>query len=106
MDGEEGVGGARGGRAVYGNNATVVGFSRAELGEGDVPVFLIPERNGFPSAGGKPGTVSCLVRGVLAVCTHVVPGEDLIAAWSSIGWDQVCHPVGEAWFRAENCNHF
>lgn len=106
VDREEGVGGARGGRAVYGYNAAVFGFSGAELGEGDVPVFLVPEGDGIPCSGDKPGTVPCLVRSVLAVCAHVVSGEDLVAAWSAIGRDQVCHPVAEARFRAENCDYF
>ena len=44
--------------------------------------------------------MSCLVRCVLAVSTHAVSGEDLVAAWSAIGWYQVRHSVVEARFRA------
>lgn len=42
VDGEERVGGARVVRAVHRYNAPVSGFSRAELGEGDMSVFLVP----------------------------------------------------------------
>lgn len=74
VNGEEGVGGARGSSAINGYHATVIGFPRAELREGDVSVFLVPESDGFSGASGESGTVSCLVRGVLAVCAHVVAG--------------------------------
>lgn len=103
MNGEEGVGGTRGSGPVNGYNATVIGFSRAELGEGDVSVFLVPESDGIPSSSSESGTVSCLVRSVLAVCAHVVPGEDLMLTSSAIGRNQVCHPVVEARLRAKNC---
>lgn len=106
VNGEEGVGGARVSSAVNGYYATVIGFSRAELGEGNVSVLLVPKSDGFPSASRESGTVSCLVRSLLAVCAHVVPGEDLMLASSAIGRDQMSHSVVEARFRAENCEYF
>lgn len=87
VDGEKRVGGAGGGRAVHRYDAAVVRFTRAELGKGDMSVFLIPEGDSLPGAGGEPRTVYCLVRCVLAVCAHLVPGEDLVAACSAIGGD-------------------
>lgn len=105
VNGEEGVGGTRVSSPINGYHATVIGFSRAELGEGDVSIFLVPESDGFPGASGESGTVSCLVRSVLAVCAHVVAGKDLILTSSAIGRDQVCHSVVEARFRAENCEY-
>lgn len=89
VNGEEGVGGSRGSSPVNGYNATVIGFSRAELGEGNVSVFLVPESDGFPGSSGESGTVSCLVWSLLVVCTHVVPGEDLMLTSSAIGRNQV-----------------
>lgn len=102
VDGEEGVGGTRGSSAVNGYNATVIGFSRAELGEGDVSVFLVPESDGFPGSSGESGTSSCLVRIFLAVCAHVVPGEDFMLTSSAIRRNQVRHPVVETRLRAKN----
>lgn len=89
VNGEEGIGGTRGSSPVNGYNATVIWFSRAELGEGNVSVFLVPESDGFPGSSGESGTVSCLVRSVLAVCAHAVPGEDLMLTSSAIGRNQV-----------------
>lgn len=106
VNGEEGVGGTRGSSPVNGYNATVIGFPRAELGEGNVSVFLVPESDGFPGSSGESGTMSCLVRSVLAICAHVVPGEDLVLTSSAIGRNQMCHPVVEARFRAKNCEYF
>lgn len=103
VNGEEGVGGTRLGSPVNGYNATVIWFSRAALREGDMSVFLVPESDGISGSSGEPGTESCLVRSVLAVCADVVPGKDLMPTWSAVWWNQVCHPLVETRLGAKNC---
>lgn len=105
VDGEKRVGATGGTSAIHRDGAAIVRFSGVEFREGDMSVFLVPEGDSFPGAGSEPRTVCCLVRSVLVFCTHAILGEDLGAAFPAIGWNEMCHPVAETRFRAENCDY-